>query len=54
MKNNTYKLEATEEQLRAFIAWAWDWYRYDAVDVTDNDFRNVAQITWQLADQIRN
>lgn len=50
---NTYELQATEEELEAFIAWAWSWFEYDPICQHDVDFRLMAKITWQLQDQLK-
>lgn len=43
---------ATEEQVKQFIAWCWEWFALDEIAIEDTDFRTMAMITWQLHDQL--
>lgn len=43
---------ATEEQVKKFIEWCWEWYSLDEIGKDDPYFRTMAMITWQLQDQL--
>lgn len=48
----SYRIAATDEQIANFVSWCWEWYALEEVGSNDPSFRNMAEITWQLHDQL--
>lgn len=49
-----YTITATPENMEQFTKWIWAWYEYDShPEITNPEFRNMAEIAWQLSDQLK-
>lgn len=48
-----FVIDADQDAMQAFIKWTWSWFEYDSIDMGDEFFRSVAEITWQIDDQLK-